>query len=270
MENGEQKIFVWCDFSDGMEVSIVHGLLIASILKKELCLLHLLKQEDEEVAFNYIERLKAIVTEISSISSQVVVRYWVVKQDIINSLVDLAERYECLALVAHKKNTASLLPYLQFAAFPFLFVSATIDIEPIYKNLVVPVGYMKKCKDLALWASYLGRNNAAHINLYLSNDGAGNDQRTVQNNLFSIQRFYDKFSFPSSVIQSQSPTWRLQKSSLKYALTQSKAMLVIAGSYQTTFVDSLLGLTELKVIGNSQDLSVLCVNSQLDFYTFCN
>ena len=270
MENGEQKIFVWCNFAQGMDDAILHGIIIASILQKELCLFHVLDPKQHERIEIAEARLRSSVSKISDNLSTVKVKFLVTEQELIKSLDDLAERYECLVLVAHKTSAFHLLSVLHYAAFPFLFVSATIDIEPIYKNLVVPVGYMKKCKDLALWASYLGRNNAAHINLYLSNDGAGNDQRTVQNNLFSIQRFYDKFSFPSSVIQSQSPTWRLQKSSLKYALTQPKAMLVIAGSYQTTFVDSLLGLTELKVIGNSQDLSVLCVNSQLDFYTFCN
>ncbi len=269
MENGEQKIFVWCDFGDGMEESILHGLLIASILKKELCLIHLLEHDNPEIVRGFSDRLKSIVSKISS-SSSTIVHYLVVKQNLIATLADLAELYECLALVSHKRNAAILLPYLKFAAFPFLFISAKTNIEPIYKNIVVPVGYMKKCKDLALWASYLGRHNAAQINLYLSNDGQGNDQITVANNLFSIQRFYDKFNFPSQVIQSTSPTWKLQKASLAYALSEPNAMLIIAGSYQTNFLDSFLGLTEIKVISKSQDLSVMCVNSQLDFYSICN
>jgi hypothetical protein len=270
MENGEQKIFVWCDFTQGIEEAILHGFLIASILKKELCLIHLLEVDDENLAQSYSNRLKKIVSELGLLSDPVIIRYLVVKQDLITTLVDLAELYECLALVAHKDIAPVLLPYLQFAAFPFLFVSAKTNIEPIYKNIVVPVGYMKKCKDLALWASYLGRHNSAQINLYVSDDGKGNDQITVKNNLFSIQRFYNKFNFPSQVIQSASPTWKLQKASLAYAFSETNALLIIAGSYHTTFLDSLLGLTELKVIRNSHDLSVMCVNSQLDFYSICN
>jgi hypothetical protein len=46
-------------------------------------------------------------------------------------------------------------------------------------------------------------------------------------------------------------------------------MLIISASFKPTWVDSVLGLTERKVIDRSEDLSVMCVNSQRDFYTFC-
>jgi len=270
MENGEQKIFVWCDFSDGMDDAIMHGIIIASTLGKELCLFHLLDfriHENSEIAE---ARLRGTTSKISNYLSAIKVRYLVHNQDLVKSLNELSELYECLALVAHKKSASFLLPVLQYAAFPFLFVSAKVNMEQIYKQIVVPVGYMKKSKDLALWASYLGRHNNAIVNLFLSDEGWSEDQKTVKNNLFSIQRFYGKFRFPVQVIESHTPTWKLQKASLGHALSLKFAMLIIAASFKTTFLDSFLGLTEDKVIAKSEDLSVMCVNSRRDFYTFCS
>ena len=270
MENGEQKIFVWCNFLEGMDDAILHGIMIASTLGKELCLFHLLDRKLHESIELAEARLRGTTSKISDYLTELKVRYFVQDLEMIKSLNELSELYECLALVAHKKAANHLLPYLQYAAFPFLFVSAKTDIDQIYRQIVVPVGYMKKSKDLALWASYLGRHNNAMINLFLSEEGWSEDQKTVKNNLFSIQRFFGKFKFPFQVIESHTPTWKLQKGALGHALSLKFAMVIIASSDKTTFVDSMLGLTEVKVIAKSEDLSVMCVNSKRDFYTFCS
>jgi len=270
MENGEQKIFVWCNFAEGMDEAILHGIVIASTLGKELCLFHLLDRRLHESVEIAEARLRGTTSKVSSILSSVRVRYLVQDQEMVKSLDELSELFECLVLIAHKKAVARLLPVLEFASFPFLFVSAKANLDQIYKQIVVPVGYMKKSKDLALWASYLGRHNNAGINLFLSDEGYSEDQKTVKNNLFSIQRFYGKFRFPFQTIESHTPTWKLQKSSLGHALSLKFAMLIIAGSFKTTFLDTFLGLTEDKIISKSEDLSVMCVNSKRDFYTFCS
>jgi hypothetical protein len=269
MENGEQKIFVWCNFSEGMDDAVLHGMMIALILEKELCLFHQLDKKLHENSEIAEARLRGIVSKISPLLSTIKVKYLVSDKPIEENLTALAEIFECLTLVAHKITVPQLLPVLQFAAFPFLFVSAKANIDQIYKRIVVPVGYMKKCKDIALWASYLGRHNGAVIDIFLANDGENDDQKVIAKNLSSIQRLYNKFRFPFQVIESHTPTWKLQKAALFHALGIQPGMLIIAASFKPTFLDSMLGLTERKVIGKSEELSVMCVNSQRDFYTFC-
>ena len=269
MENGEQKIFVWCNFSEGMDDAILHGMIIALTLRKELCLFHHLDRKIHESIEIAEARLRRAAAKISPLMSTIEVKYLVRDQNVIDSLADLAELYECLVLVAHKVSVPQLLPLLQHAAFPFLFVSAKVNIEQIYKRIVVPVGYMKKSKDLALWASYLGRHNGAMIDIFIADEGSNDDQKVVKSNLFSIQRLYTKFRFPFQVVESHASTWKLQKVSLNHALSLKSGMLIISASFNPTFIDSMLGLTERKVIDKSEELSVMCVNSQRDFYTFC-
>ena len=252
-----------------MDDAILHGMLIAVTLGKELCLFHMLDRKIHESSEMAEARLRGVASRISPLLLTIKVKYLVRDQDIIHSLGDLSELYECLVLVSHKDSVTKLLPVLQYAAFPFLFVSAKVNVDQIYKRIIVPVGYMKKSKDLALWASYLGRHNGAMIDVFVADDGVGADQNTVKSNLFSIQRLYEKFRFPFQVIESHSPTWKLQKAALSHALGIKSGMLIIAASFKPTIVDSLLGLTERKVIEKSEDLSVMCVNSRRDFYTFC-
>jgi hypothetical protein len=270
MENGEQKIFVWCNFSDGMDDAILHGIVIASTLGKELCLFHLLDHKHHESREIAEARLRGSVTRVIPLLSGKQIKYLVSDKPMTDCLADMAELYECLVLVMHKNLVPNLLPFLQYAAFPFLFVSAKKNLGEIYKHIVVPVGYMKKSKDLALWASYLGRHNSAMIDIFASDEGWSEDQKSVRSNLFSINRLYGKFRFPFRIIESHTPTWKLQKASLAHALSMKAGMLILATSFKTTFIDTLLGLTEYKVIGKSEELSVMCVNSRRDFYTFCN
>jgi len=269
MENGEQKIFVWCNFSQDMNDAILHGMMIAITLRKELCLFHLLDKKLHENCVMAEARLRGIASKISPLISTIAVKYFVKDLNIKDSLTQLSELYECLVLVAHKVSVPRLLPLLQYAAFPFLFVSSNANIDKTYKHIVVPVGYMKKSKDLALWASYLGRHNGALIDIFIADEGYSADQKMVKKNLFSIQNLYGKFGFPSQVIESHTPTWKLQKASLHHALGLKSAMLIVAASFKPTIIDSLLGLTERKVIDKSEELSVMCVNSRKEFYTFC-
>ena len=269
MENGEQKIFVWCNFAEGMDDAILHGMMIALTLQKELCLFHQLDRKLHESIEMAEARLRGVAAKVSPILSNITVKYLVRDQEVKSSLTELAERFECLVLVAHKVSVPQLLPVLQYAAFPFLFVSAKDNIDQTYKRIVIPVGYMKKSKDLALWASYLGRHNGAMIDIFIADEGQGADQKDVKSNLFSIQRLYGKFRFPFQVIESHTPTWKLQKASLYHALGLKSGMLIIAASSNPTFLDSMLGLTEGKVIDKSEELSIMCVNSRRDFYTFC-
>ncbi len=269
MEYGEQKIFVWCDFSDEMENAIEHGLMIASILKKEFCLFHIWARKLHEKVEMAEAKLRGIAVHAAHLAPEVRIHYLVRQESFSDVMTDLAEVYDCILLVAHKNAVPRLLPDLKFSGFPFLFVSSKNCIDKIYTKIVVPVGYMKKSKDLALWASYLGRHNGAMVSIFTASESAEGDRKIVQRHLFSIERLYNKFKFPFQVVESHSPTWKLQNVALSHSLSLKCGLLIIAASYKPTFIDKLLGLTEQKVIERSEDLSIMCVNSQRDFYTFC-
>jgi hypothetical protein len=269
MTSGEQKIFVWCDFSPGMDNAIEHGLMIASILGKELCLFHIWVKNLHERVEMAEARLRGIAAERAKRFPKIRIHYFVSPSPFTDLLDDLAESYDCILMVAHKKTASVLLPGLKFSGFPFLFISSNNRLEQIYKTVVVPVGYMKKSKDLALWASYLGRRNGAAVHIYTASESSVSDMKDVKSNLFSIERLYSKFNFPFEIIESHSPTWKLQKNALLHTLSLKTGVLIISVTYKTTFLDRLMGLTEEKVIEKSEELSVMCVNSHRDFYSFC-
>ncbi len=269
MENGEQKIFVWCDFSPEMETAILHGLQVAAILKKELCLIHLLDENSHEKKEMAEAKLRGITARISAIAPSIRLHYIVMEKPLERILTLMAEVFDALVLVAHKNAAARLLSSLPDSGFPFLFVSAHDHLDALYRQIIIPVGYMKKSKDLASWGSYFGRHNGASIDVFLASEPSPADQESVQRNFYSVERLYRNFSFPYRPIESHSPTWKLQKAALNHSLGFKNGLLIISASFKTTFLDRWMGLTEGKVIEKSDDLSVMCINSQRDLYTLC-
>lgn len=269
MENGEQKIFVWCDFSHEMDAAILHGLQIASILRKELCLFHLEHTSSKNSNAIAEAKLRAITTHISEAVPNVSLHFLLVAGTLKEHLDDIAERYEGILLVASKKEAPKLLPVLPQSGLPFLFTNSTASISSAYQHIILPVGYMKKCKDLALWASYLGRYNGATIELVKADEPNQNDQHKVDENLYSIEVLYEKFNFPYEIIESHKPTWKLRKAAFHHAVNHESSLLIIAHSNHSNLLDNLFGFTDLKLLKASGDMPVMCINSQRDLYTLC-
>jgi len=269
MENGEQKIFVLCDFSEQMGDAIIHGIQIALILKKDLCLIYFISSEDINERISAEARLEVIAGRISSKVANLVVHCMISEKPLKDMLTDLAEVYDALLLAAPKTAAPSLLKVLPDSGFPFLFVSGTKQVENFYRNIIVPVGYMKRSKDLALWASYLGRNNNAIVELITSRESGSADNKSVLKNLSSIKRLYGNFSFQYKILDSNSPTWKLAKAAHNYVMGCECSMLMLAVSHKSNFIDNLLGLSEKKIIERSGQIPVMCINSKRDLYTLC-
>jgi len=268
LTNGEQKIFIWIDFSPETEVTIRHGVQVAQILNKEICLIYRssggeLKNDDPKLL------LSKLITPLVSILGTERVHIFVTEHPLNTILTEMAEEFDALLLVASKTRSKELLPVLSHSGFPFLFVSATQNPERSYQKIAVPVGYMKKSKDLALWSSYFARHNKAKVWLIKAMERFGEDQRRVMSNLFSIERLFKNFNFSFEIIECHTPSWKIQKKAMGQALGFQYGLLIISFTHQASLFDRILGVNDGFVIDHSEDLSVMCINSQRDLYTFC-
>jgi hypothetical protein len=268
LTNGEQKIFIWIDFSPETEVTLLHGLQVSLILNKEICLMYHPAKERTKVA-EAESRLLGLAEPIARIIGPERVHTFIPSLPLSHILTELAEEYDALLLVAHKNDSKELLPKLPHSGFPFLFVSAKQSPEKCYQKIAVPVGYMKKSKDLALWSSYFARHNGAKVTLIKAMETSDEDKKRVMSNLFSIERLYRNFVFPSEVVECHAPTWKIQKKALEQALGFQQGLLIISFTYSSSLIDRFLGVNDAYVIDHSAELSVMCINSQRDLYTLC-
>lgn len=265
LTNGEQKIFIWVDFSPETEIAILHGLQVAKILNKEVCLIHHFGKGSTR-AESALADLKIPAEEVLGKER---IHHFITDQPLSKLLTVMAEEYDALLLVAHKKNSRELLPHLPHSGFPFLFVSTGQNPENSYRKIAVPVGYMKKSKDLALWSSYFARHNGAKVTLIRTLESFAEDNRMVMSNLFSIERLFRNFRFPSEIVESHTSTWKIQRAALEHALSFQQGLLIISFTYSSTWIDRWFGINDAFVISHAESLSVMCINSQRDLYTLC-
>jgi len=268
LSNGEQKIFVWIDFSSETEVTILHGVQSALILDKEICLMCrqvFIGESGEQV----LARLNDLARPLAEIFGAARVHTFVATLSYDQLLTEMAEEFDALLLVAPKSKSRELLQILPRSGFPFLFVSVGQNPELGYQNITVPVGYMKKSKDLALWSSYFARHNGAKVALIRANETFAEDRHTVDRNLHSIERLFKNFKFPFEIIECKSSSWKIQRKALEHALGQDSGLLIISFSHRSSLLDRFLGTTDSYVLEHSAALSVMCINSQRDLYTFC-
>ncbi len=268
LSNGEQKIFIWIDFSPETEVAILHGVQVALILDKEICLIYQASAEGLKVD-EAESRLKGMTVPFKQTFGPARIHTFVTVQPLDTILTELAEEFDALLLVAPKTRSKDLLPKLPHSGFPFLFVSAKLHPSETYQKIAVPVGYGKKSKDLALWSSYFARHNGAKVSLLQALETFDEDKRSVMRNLFSIERLFKNFSFQYEIIECHSSSWKIQKKALEHTLSFQNGLLIISFSYQSSLIDRILGTNDAFVIDHSEELSVMCINSQRDLYTFC-
>jgi len=268
LANGEQKIFIWIDFSFETGMTIQHGIQVASILDKEICLI-CQSPDDTKKIEEASSGLASLAHPLEKIFGASRIHTHVTTHPLEIILTELAEEFDALLLVAPKTNSKLLLPKLSHSGFPFLFVSAMQHPEKSYQKIAVPVGYMKKSKDLALWSSYFARHNGAKVIMIKALESSDKDKRRVMSNIFSIERLFRNFRFPFETIEMHTPTWKIQKKALEHALGFQNGLLIISFTHGASIIDRLLGLNDDFVIEHSDELSLMCINSQRDLYTLC-
>ena len=78
LSNGEQKIFVWIDFTSASEISVLHGIQVAMILDKELCLM--CQIDNESIMEEATTKLNGLATPIHPILGMDRVHHYISRQ----------------------------------------------------------------------------------------------------------------------------------------------------------------------------------------------
>src|SRR5512133_123263 len=111
LSNGEQIIFIWIDFSPETEVAILHGVQVALILDKEICLIYHVSTE----GINMVEaesRMIALTDPLLQTFGSARIHTFVTIHPLDTILTELAEEFDALLLVAPKSKSKELLPKL--------------------------------------------------------------------------------------------------------------------------------------------------------------
>ncbi|MDX8339875.1 hypothetical protein SLH46_11815 [Draconibacterium sp. IB214405] len=268
-DSKEQKIVVYTELKDSDQNLILHGLKLAAIFKKELCLLYNYqpkqkKQRDElkEKLQNYAAIIKQEIPE-QKVSTLLMSESQTRLPDL------LAEDYEAIIIVLNALNFKQYSTLLTETSVPFLFVHPESKITH-YNHLVQPIDLRKEISDSSLWCSYFGRFNAAEIVSVAANDKTTEAKNNVNKNAELTRKLYRKFDIAHKLYKGGKSSLRNVFEALELALASDCNLLVILGSSSITPLDYLIGLPERKIINRAGKLPVMVINPRKDNYILCD
>jgi len=268
-ENKAQKIAVLTQLNQSDKTLILNGIKLASIFKKELCLVYNYtpKEKSKHHEFkNILENyLQTVKREIPLLKTSVLV---LSKKKLILP-VTLADDYETIIIIANSIDFKLYSRSVSESPVPFLFVHPDSTVSG-FNKVVVPVDLRGQISDSAVWSSYFGRFNNAEFIAVAATEKGKDEQRQVTKNVVLTKKLYEKFNLRHKIYKGEKSSWRNAFEALDFAKSAGCNLFILLGSSAITPLDYLVGLPDRKIIKLANELPVLYINPRRDNYVLCD
>lgn len=266
----DQKIVVNLSLNDSDHVLIETGIKIATIFKKEICLLIHNRKKLKIIPQSWTHQLENYVLNIRKKNSGLKVTQIILSES--NKVLPdtLADDMEAIMIVASATSFSIYSNALSVSPIPFLFVNENGSDISTFKKIVVGMDLRSENKDSALWSSYFGRFNQSEIAIVAANDRSKEGQNEVAKNLAFSKQLYNKFKLNHKILKGTKSSLGNSFEALNLAQTSGSNLLIILGSSTITPLDWLVGLPERKIVKKAGTLPILIVNPRIDNYILCD
>jgi len=175
-------------------------------------------------------------------------------------------------------NVKSARKWIRKSRIPVLTVGDKAPEENDYQQIVLPLDINCQDKELALWASYFPaylQKNCPHIpkeNLLIHiifnqyKDELLNQK--VQNNVAFVTKMFDNLEAPYR-LHSFTKIDNIHTFGLKFAEKMGNSVMLFLMTEHYSLVDLLFGPVENKILGNKEQIPVLCLNPREDIFVLC-
>lgn len=266
----EQKIVVLLTLTPSDKMLILNGLKIASLFRKELCLLFNYSKKDKKHHKKYKQQLVDYLLPIKNEIPELKASTLLLSENLSRLPEKLSDDFEAIFLVVASSQFAKYSKALSESSIPFLFINESRETVPEYKNLILPIDLRNENSDSALWSSYFGRFNGTQIIVVAANDKDKDNQKQVAKNVVLSKKLFQKFNIPHKILRGQKSSLGNAFEALELAHSANADLLAILSSSTITPLDLLVGLPERKIIKKAGTMPVLVINPRKDNYILCD
>jgi hypothetical protein len=253
-----------------MNDAIVHGVRMAGIFRKELCLFHPLHNKGKTEKLAIQKNLGLIIQRLKRDLPDIPVSTLTLKGDLVKNIGRIAEQYDGIMLVLTSEKLKTKLPALQQSQIPFLFVKGSESKYLAYKKAMLPVDLRKVMKDTSLWASYFGRFNKAEVTVLGATEKDRENAQKIKKNLKFIERLLYKLHLDVHFKSTPKGSFGLPFEALAQCRNDGHDLLIVPSSKNISLIDLVVGLPETKIIKKAGEMPVLCINPKRDMYILCD
>ena len=268
-EKKEQKIVVFTTFAPSDKNLILNGIKLASVFKKELCLVYRMNykksKQSDVIKQKLVEYTIPLKKEIPTLKTSVLL----LKENPREVPDILADDYEAIMLIADSEQFKKFSNAVTESPVPFLFIGPNTPVSS-FKTIVLPIDLRKENSDSALWGSWFGRFNQSEIIAIAAKEKSRDSQKEVARNVTLSKKLFLKFNVRHKMFKGRKSSLQNSFEALEFALSENADLLILLGSSVITPLDWLIGLPERKIIRNAGNLPVLLVNPRRDNYILCD
>lgn len=268
-EKKEQKIIVFTTFTTADKTLILNGIKLASVFKKELCLVYQTNNRKTINSEKIKQRLMAFTVPLKQEIPTLKTSVLILKANLREAPEILADDHEAILLVADSTRFKTYSKAVTESPVPFLFVHSNGPVS-MFKNIVLPIDLRKEISDSTLWSSWFGRFNQAHVIAIAANDKNRESQTQVARNVDFAKKLFLKLNVSHKLYKGRRSSLQNSFEALDFAQSENADLLILLGSSVITPLDWLIGLPERKIIRNAGSLPVLLVNPRRDNYILCD
>ena len=271
MEQEKKSILVTWDFSAVSDYAIKHAIRLADIIKNDILLIHIVKDEAEEEAAR--KKMDSVVLRIRR-EMGVEVSYQLRQGKIFKEIADFAteetDRISLVVMGTHgMKGSQKLfgsyaLRVIAGSAVPFIVVQDEPGKKSRYTDIVFPIDFKSENKEKLQWAIYLGKYLNSKIHLYKSPVHDKDLQKRVNVNLNFAIRFLIQNNIEYE-IHTSTRSKNFQKELLEFSKKIEADLILITTTKHITKADFMFGAKEQYLLSNSEKIPVMCVNPKSNF-----
>ncbi len=271
MEQEKKSILVTWDFSAVSEYAMKHAIRLADIIKNDILMIHIVKDQAEEEAAR--KKMDSVVLRIRS-EMGVEVSYQLRQGKIFKEIADFAteetDRISLVVMGTHgMKGSQKLfgsyaLRVIAGSAVPFIVVQDEPGQKSRYTDIVFPIDFKSENKEKLQWAIYLGKYLNSKIHLYKSPVNDKDLQKKVNVNLNFAIRFLIQNNIEYE-IHTSTRSKNFQKELLEFSKKIEADLILITTTKHITKADFMFGAREQYLLSNNEKIPVMCVNPKSNF-----
>lgn len=262
----QQRILVWCNQSDGIELVVQYAVHLARVLEKEVCFLGTFTKQRQQQSVQL--RVDGVAAAVAPLFPQIPFSKLVLKGALKNVVHDLGNVYGAILLCLYGKMPRAHLNAFYESGFPFLYVKSEMPVKRGLQQLVVPLDYRSGTKEAVLWSSFLGRFTQAAIHLVKPADRQPENRERVDKVLAFAQRLYKSVNFTNfRIVNGQKSSWGIHREAI--SSFPEADLFIVTGSLNVTLIDRLTGPFERNLVKASGTAAVLLVNPQRELLLVC-
>lgn len=265
-----QKIVVLLSFGKYDKNLILNGIKIASVFRKELCLLYNYSKKEKKYLNNLDDKINQYTLPIKNELPGFKVSTFLVSEKLRDLPDKLADDLEAICIIAATSEFKKYSKSVSESPIPFLFINEKSEFVSNFQKIILPIDLRPENSETALWASYFGRFNGAGLVVVAANDKGQDGKKQVNKNVVLSRKLFQKFKIEHKIFKGTKSSFGNAFEGLEIAQSSESDLLILLGSSAITPLDWLVGLPERKIIQKAGGLPVLIINPRKDNYILCD